>query len=44
VAEWARDGDALDYRRLFGVPMWASLGVLLALLAFYPGGRRELRP
>ncbi|HKX45396.1 MAG TPA: MFS transporter [Planctomycetota bacterium] len=36
VAEWAGD----DYTKLFSVPMWASLGCLAALLAFYPGRRR----
>ena len=39
VADWARDGDAIDYTRLFGLPMWASLACLVALLLFYPGGR-----
>lgn len=40
IADWAGD----DYRRLFSVPMWASLAVLLALLAFYPSGRSASRP
>jgi nucleoside transporter len=36
VAEWAGG----DYRRLFSVPMWASLACLVLLLLAYPGGRR----
>lgn len=34
---WA-DGD---YTKLFSVPMWASVVCLIALLAFYPGGKSE---
>jgi len=37
VAEWATVDEVLDYQRLFSVPMWAALGCLLVLLAFYPG-------
>ncbi len=47
VALWAQHGAAkIDYsdrtqtRDLFSIPMWASLGVLVLLLAFYPGERR----
>lgn len=38
VAEWATPpgSDAIDYTRLFGVPMWAALGCLVVLLALYP--------
>ncbi len=43
VATWAQHGaDKLDYanadqtRSLFSAPMWASLAVLVLLLAFYP--------
>jgi nucleoside transporter len=44
VAEWVMDeGGAVDYRQLFSVPMWASLGCLVILLVFYPGGRRATR-
>ena len=41
VAEWATDASgALDYHRLFEVPMWGALGCLAVLLFLYPGGRR----
>ncbi len=30
-----------DYRVLFGVPMWVSLGVLVLLFAFYPRKTRD---
>ena len=42
VGSWAATGPggAMDYSRLFAVPMWAALACLVALLAFYPGGRR----
>jgi len=41
VGRWAEGpGGATDYRKLFSVPMWAALACLLALLVFYPGGRR----
>ena len=37
VADWASAADgALDYHRLFMVPMWISVAVLVALLVFYP--------
>jgi nucleoside transporter len=36
VAEWATVDGVLDYRRLFSVPMWASLACLLILLLAYP--------
>jgi len=42
VADWATPpgGGAMDYTRLFSVPMWAALACLAALMLFYPGGRR----
>ena len=43
IAEWAKGGtETIDYRKLFSVPMWASLACLLLLMAFYPG-RAALR-
>jgi MFS family permease len=36
VPRWAAAGGAMDYTRLFSVPMWASLACLAGLLAFYP--------
>ncbi len=36
IAEWAKEGDLVDYRRLFAVPMWASVVCLVALLVAYP--------
>ena len=43
VAAWAVTDGVRDYRKLFTVPMWASLACLLVLLAAYPGGRRAPR-
>jgi hypothetical protein len=44
VAAWATRDGALDYRRLFSVPMWAALVCLGILLALYPGrGARTSR-
>jgi len=40
IGGWASEGGTMDYRKLFSVPMWAALACLLALLVFYPGGRR----
>ena len=45
IAGWVADGrpapadGALDYTRLFSVPMWAALGCLLVLWALYPARR-----
>ena len=36
VAEWATVNDALDYTRLFSVPMWASVACLVLLQVAYP--------
>jgi MFS family permease len=37
VAGWATSASgAIDYTRLFSVPMWAALGCLVLLLLFYP--------
>ncbi len=40
VAEWASGGGAMDYTRLFSVPMWASMVCLLLLLTVYPSRGR----
>ena len=40
IGGWAAAGGPMDYTKLFSVPMWAALACLLALLVFYPGGRR----
>jgi len=37
VAEWATVDGALDYTKLFSVPMWASAACLVLLLFLYPG-------
>jgi nucleoside transporter len=38
----ARHADGTrDYEKLFAIPMWVAAGCLVALLIFYPGGRRE---
>jgi len=44
VAEWSTDSaGVMDFGRLFRVPMWSALVVLVALLVFYPGGRAQRR-
>jgi len=43
VASWASTAGRLDYTRLFGLPMWASLACWLALLVFYPRERNAGR-
>jgi len=40
VADWAKSGDAIDYGRLFQVPLWAALACLVLLLLFYPARSR----
>ncbi len=40
VAVWASSGGAMDYSKLFGVPMYGSLGCLAVLALFYQGGAR----
>jgi nucleoside transporter len=41
AAEWATVDGVLDYRRLFALPMWASLACLLGLLLFYRRGPHD---
>jgi len=36
IAEWASAGGAMDYHKLFSVPMWAAIVCLVVLLTFYP--------
>jgi MFS family permease len=36
VGGWASQGGAMDYQKLFSVPMWMALGCLLVVLALYP--------
>ena len=43
AGDWATVDGAIDYRRLFSIPMYASLAVLALLFLIYPGGRREAR-
>jgi nucleoside transporter len=44
VADWAAGPDgAMDYTRLFAVPMWAALVCLGLLLLGYPSGRSARR-
>ena len=41
VADWAQDESGnIDYTQMFSIPMWAAVACLVALLLFYPGGRR----
>lgn len=43
VGSWAtNEAGAMDYTRLFSVPMWIAIACLLVLLAAYPGGRRKV--
>jgi nucleoside transporter len=37
VADWAMEGETMNYRMLFAVPMWASVLTLAAFLFMYPG-------
>ncbi len=43
VGPWALDPEtsAMNFTRLFSVPMWMSVACLAALLVFYPGGRKQ---
>ena len=36
VAPWASEGGAMDYTRLFSVPMWMAAVCFLIVLAIYP--------
>jgi len=44
VAGWAASNattnGVMNYRQLFSIPMYAAIGCLVVLLAFYPGGKR----
>jgi MFS family permease len=40
VGDWAKSSGAMDYQRLFSVPMWAAIVCLALMLALYPAGRR----
>jgi nucleoside transporter len=45
VAGWVSDEYAKgDYQKLFSVPMWAAVAVLVLLFLIYPGGRRQDAP
>ncbi len=42
IAGWVSDHYAKgDYQKLFSVPMWAAVVVLVLLFIIYPGGRRQ---
>jgi MFS family permease len=36
IGQWSKSGGAMDYTRLFSVPMWAALACLLVMLVAYP--------
>jgi predicted MFS family arabinose efflux permease len=38
IAEWATIDGALDYTRLFSIPMYAALACIAVLALLYPGG------
>lgn len=40
VGKWASESGAMDYSRLFAVPMWIALACLAALIVFYPARPR----
>jgi len=41
VGNWASAGGAMDYTKLFSVPMWIAIACLVILLIAYPGGRKQ---
>jgi MFS family permease len=41
IAAWATEGKAVNYTKLFSVPLWAALLCFVILLVMYPGGRRR---
>lgn len=46
VGEWAKDAatGAMDWTKLFSVPMWASLACLVLMLIFYPARAMKRHP
>jgi nucleoside transporter len=47
IAEWATTDEkskAIDYTRMFSVPMWISLATLVAFLILYPGKKVSDNP
>ncbi len=44
VAEWASASGTMDYKQLFSIPMWASVGCLAFLIFFYPRKSKKLAP
>ena len=36
VADWATEGEVMNFTKLFTVPMWVALVTLAVLLVFYP--------
>jgi len=44
VGNWATVDGAMDYTRLFSVPMWMALACLVALLVFYPNRVVKVEP
>jgi MFS family permease len=41
IGEWAKADGAMNYTKLFSMPMWISLACLSALLVSYPGAERR---
>jgi nucleoside transporter len=39
MAGWAAEGNAINFTKLFSVPMWGALACLAVLLIFYPNRR-----
>ncbi|MCZ6834313.1 MAG: MFS transporter [Planctomycetota bacterium] len=44
VADWATMDGAMNYTKLFSVPMWASIVCLIILFLGYPGKKAHPRP
>ncbi|MFM7260983.1 MAG: MFS transporter [bacterium] len=40
VGEWAKQGGAMDYQKLFSVPMYMALGCFVAMLLLYPSKKK----
>ncbi|MEZ6004511.1 MAG: MFS transporter [Planctomycetota bacterium] len=45
VGEWAKDdAGAMDFQKLFSVPMWIALGCFLVMLLIYPNRKPQETP
>ena len=44
VAAWASGSGAMDYQKLFSVPMWMAVGCFAVLMVLYPRKPRVIEP